>query len=102
VFKPHILARTLFRNARAARLVRTATGIAAADPDGIHVIDLDSIAGVMLTEDSGAVVIGRNGCVITLGDDLFRGSHAVLQEILSSVDSALVFDDPDLHEELHG
>jgi hypothetical protein len=102
VFKPHILVRTLFRNARAARLVRTATGIAAADPDGIHVIDLDSIAGVMLTEDSGAVVIGRNGCVITLGDDLFRGSHAVLQEILSSVDSALVFDDPDLHEELHG
>ena len=56
----------------------------------------------MLTMDSGAVVIGRNGCVITLGDDLFRGSHAVLQEILSSVDSALVFDDPDLHEELHG
>jgi hypothetical protein len=102
VFKPHILARTLYRNARAARLVRTATGIAAADQDGNHVINMDGIAGVMMTEDSCAVVIGRNGCAITLGDLLFRGSHEVLDEILSSVDSALVFDDPNLHQELHG
>ena len=61
VFKPGIVARTLDRDERGARLVRTPTGLAEADQEGNHVIDFDNIVGVMMrTQDSCAVVIGRN------------------------------------------
>ena len=102
VFRPHLLARALYCGARAARLVRAGSGIAEVDEDGIHVVDWDDIAGVATHGDSFALVIGGNGCGVTVGDDLFRSSNEVLHEVLRRVDAALVFEAPELRRDSDG
>jgi hypothetical protein len=92
LFRAPLTARAFVKEARTAAIVLTDHGLAARDPDGVHEIRWDDIAGVMR---SGGVhvVFGRTGCVIPVGKEMFRGAGVVVEELRRRVDPALVYDE---------
>ncbi|MFE9912582.1 hypothetical protein [Streptomyces clavifer] len=89
-FRPPLLARAVYRAARAARLVLTPTGIVERDADGdLHKIRLDQAVG-MERDGNDRTLFGGSGCVITASAD------AVPAELTYEV-SALRPPAPDAH-----
>jgi len=93
VFKPSLIARTFFREARGMQWVQTADSLVLRDEDGIHEIRLDAIAGVERgTDETPTIVYGVNGCAMPVDTDLFRGADDVLAELQRRVPATLWFD----------
>ena len=95
LFRPGLGIRVISREARRARLVLTATGLAHTDDRSRHhQVDWLDIAGVMKVRADLLVVYGVGGCVVPVGRALFRGGDRVYDEVLTRVEDALVFEAP--------
>jgi hypothetical protein len=93
-FRPVVAARAFSSDARATTLFHTATGLTLVDREGHHVVDWPDVVGVMRHDDKLLFVYGAGGCVIPVGNGLFRRSQPVYDEVVSRVDPALVFEAP--------
>lgn len=94
-YRPGLTARLVFKGARQAVLVRTENGLVGGDSDGPHEVHWDDIAGVERSDD-GWVVFGRQGCVIPLHNNAYRGLDEVQAELRRRVDPALFYDETDV------
>jgi hypothetical protein len=88
-FRPPRLARLVNKQARAARLVLTGTGVAIVDGDGdVHHVEFADVVGVR-GDDDGRILFGRHGCVVPVLRSLFGNVDPVIDAVDRAVPGEL-------------
>ncbi|HEX6354064.1 hypothetical protein [Actinophytocola sp.] len=88
-FRPPRLARLVNKQARAARLILSDSGVAIVDGDGdVHHVAFTEVVGVRSEED-GRILFGRRGCVVPVLRSLFGGVEPVIEAVDRAVAAEL-------------
>jgi hypothetical protein len=94
LFRPPLIARAIDRDARASRVVLTATGLAQQLGGQVWTLEWSDVAGVLRDPDGDLVVLAEGGAAITIGPDLYRGGKKLVDAVHRHVPAELVWDDP--------